>query len=123
MKVICRLPRGRAAGVSLAPHLHTQRRLLVVGRDLVVRTAALRGSLVALTAVAAWIGPSSVAAHQVAFEIWSFFAMALDALAIAALMIMIAVSTTERTTPQTSALLSRIGQLTIRPPTPNAMAA
>lgn len=75
---------GRAAGVSLAPHLATQRRLLVVGRDLVVRTAALRGSLLALTAVAARIGPASVAAHQVAFEIWSFLAMALDALAIAA---------------------------------------
>jgi putative MATE family efflux protein len=75
---------GRAADVSLAPHLRTQRRLLVVGRDLVVRTAALRGSLVVLTAVAARIGPASVAAHQVAFEIWSFFAMALDALAIAA---------------------------------------
>ncbi|MBX3285265.1 MAG: MATE family efflux transporter [Actinobacteria bacterium] len=74
----------RTEGVSLRPHLGTQRRLLVVGRDLVVRTAALRGSLVALTAVAARIGPPSVAAHQVAFEIWSFLAMALDALAIAA---------------------------------------
>lgn len=77
---------GRAArldGVSFRPDLAAQRRLLRVGADLVVRTAALRGSLVALTAVAARIGRDDVAAHQIAFEVWNLLAMALDALAIA----------------------------------------
>lgn len=77
---------GRAArrdGAGLRPDLAAQRRLLRVGADLVVRTAALRGSLVALTAVAARIGRNEVAAHQIVFEVWSLLAMALDALAIA----------------------------------------
>ena len=55
-----------------------------VSRDLFVRTAALRGSLTLATAVAARIGTVDLAAHQIAFEIWSFLALALDAIAIAA---------------------------------------
>ena len=69
--------------VRLAPHGPTLRRLAVVGRDLFVRTAALRGSLLVATAVAARIGTVALAAHQIAFEIWSFLALALDAVAIA----------------------------------------
>lgn len=74
----------RALGISLRPDLAVQARLLRVGAHLVVRTAALRASLVALTAVAARIGPAEVAAHQIAFEVWNLLAMGLDALAIAA---------------------------------------
>jgi putative MATE family efflux protein len=77
---------GRAArdlGVGLRPHLASLRRLLVVARALVVRTAALRGSLVLATAVAARIGTDDLAAHQVAFELWSTLALGLDAVAIA----------------------------------------
>lgn len=70
-------------GARLRPVLAAQRRLLRVGVDLLLRTAALRGSLLALTAVATRIGRIDVAAHVIAFEIWSFLAMALDALAIA----------------------------------------
>ena len=55
----------------------------MVGRDLFLRTAALRGSLLLATAVATRIGTVDVAAHQIAFEIWSFLALVLDALAIA----------------------------------------
>ncbi len=69
--------------VPLAPHPRTLRRLAVVGRDLFLRTAALRGSLLIATAVATRIGTVQVAAHQIAFEIWSFLALVLDALAIA----------------------------------------
>jgi Na+-driven multidrug efflux pump len=36
------------------------------------------------TAVAAHIGPVDVAAHAIAFELWNFLALALDAIAIAA---------------------------------------
>lgn len=77
---------GRAArreGAGFAPHLRTQRRLVRVGADLMLRTAALRGSLLAMTAVATRIGSTEVAAHQIAFEVWSLLAMALDSLAIA----------------------------------------
>lgn len=69
--------------VALRPHARTLRSLLVVGRDLFFRTVALRGSLTVATAVAARIGTVDLAAHQVAFEIWSFLALALDAIAIA----------------------------------------
>ncbi|NLD78264.1 MAG: MATE family efflux transporter [Acidimicrobiales bacterium] len=75
---------ARGEHVALRPDLAAQRRLLRVGADLVIRTAALRGSLLALTAVATRIGRDDVAAHQIAFEIWSFLAMGMDALAIAA---------------------------------------
>jgi putative MATE family efflux protein len=73
----------RRHAARLAPHGPTLRRLAVVGRDLFIRTAALRGSLLVATAVAARIGTVALAAHQIAFEIWSFLALALDAVAIA----------------------------------------
>jgi putative MATE family efflux protein len=77
------LPSARAHQVALRPDLRAIRRLLVVGRDLVIRTAALRGSLLLATATASRIGVADLGAHQVAFEIWSFLALGLDALAIA----------------------------------------
>ncbi|HEX6425797.1 MAG TPA: MATE family efflux transporter [Acidimicrobiales bacterium] len=72
-----------ALGVGLRPHPASLRRLGAVGRDLLVRTAALRVALVVATAVATRLGTVEVAAHQVAFEIWSFLALGLDAIAIA----------------------------------------
>jgi putative MATE family efflux protein len=59
-------------------------RLLVVGLHLLVRTAALRGSLLVGVAVATRLGTTEVAAYEVAFQIWTLLALALDALAIAA---------------------------------------
>ena len=73
----------RAHRVRLGPHPGTLREISVVGRDLFVRTAALRGSFVVATAVATRIGTVDVAAHQIAFEIWNFTALTLDAIAIA----------------------------------------
>lgn len=73
----------RAHEVPLQPHVATLREISVVGRDLFVRTAALRGSFVVATAVATRIGTVDVAAHQIAFEIWNFTALVLDAIAIA----------------------------------------
>jgi putative MATE family efflux protein len=75
---------ARAAGVSIRPRLADAGALLRVGRDLLVRTAALRAALVIATAVAARTGVADLAAHQVAFEVWSFLALSLDAIAIAA---------------------------------------
>jgi putative MATE family efflux protein len=54
------------------------------GIPLLVRTLALRATLVVTTWVAASLGDVPLAAHQVALTIWSFLAFALDALAIAA---------------------------------------
>jgi putative MATE family efflux protein len=77
---------GRAArqlGADLAPHPASLVALARVGRDLLVRTAALRAALVVATAVAARMGSVDVAAHVIAFEIWNFLALGLDAIAIA----------------------------------------
>lgn len=69
--------------VGLAPLGGAIVKLVRVGRDLVVRTMALRGSLMVTTAVAARTGVVGLAAHQITFEIWSFLALTLDAVAIA----------------------------------------
>jgi putative MATE family efflux protein len=77
---------GRAVrrhDVALRPDRRALRSLAVVGRDLFIRTAALRGAFVVSTAVATRIGNVDVAAHQIALEIWSFLALVLDAIAIA----------------------------------------
>lgn len=74
---------ARCGGTALVPHGASLVGLARVGRDLVVRTAALRATLVVATAVAARLGTVDVAGHQVAFEIWSFLALTLDAVAIA----------------------------------------
>jgi putative MATE family efflux protein len=70
-------------GVSVRPKLAAIRRLASVGRDLFVRTAALRLALTLATAVAARLGAVDLGAHQIAFEVWSFLALVLDSLAIA----------------------------------------
>lgn len=57
---------------------------LAAARDLGVRTIAFLGSFTVATAVAAHIGGPSVAAHQIAIQLWSFLAYSLDSLAIAA---------------------------------------
>lgn len=69
--------------VPLGPDPATLGRLSVIGRDLFIRTAALRATFLVSTAVAARIGVVDVAAHQITFEIWSFLALVLDAVAIA----------------------------------------
>jgi putative MATE family efflux protein len=67
----------------LRPQLARLKALMIVGRDLLVRTAALRAALILATAVATRIGTVDLAAHQIAFELWSFIALGLDAIAIA----------------------------------------
>jgi putative MATE family efflux protein len=75
---------ARALGAGLRPDGPALRRLATIGRDLFVRTAALRLSFAASTAVAARMGVVPLAAQQIAFEVFTFLALALDALAIAA---------------------------------------
>jgi putative MATE family efflux protein len=59
------------------------RRLLVIGRHIFVRTAALLSAFTLAGAVIARFGDASLAAHQVAFQLWIFLAFVLDAIAIA----------------------------------------
>jgi putative MATE family efflux protein len=74
----------RTRHVSVRPHGSSVRALARTGGPLFVRTAALRGSLTLGIAIAARIGPVEVAAYAIAFELWNFLALALDAIAIAA---------------------------------------
>ena len=74
---------ARHHGVRWGPDPVALRRLGRIGRDLLVRTAALRLAFAGSTAVAARLGVVPLAAHQVAFEITTFLSLVLDALAIA----------------------------------------
>ena len=73
----------RATGVGLRPDPRRLRALVVVGRDLFVRTGSLLTALAVATAVASRLGAVDLAAHQIAFQLWSFLALVLDAIAIA----------------------------------------
>lgn len=74
---------ARSAGVELRPAWGPMWSILRSGQALVVRTAALRGSLTLAAAAAASIGAEEVAAHQVGLQVWFTLALALDAVAIA----------------------------------------
>jgi putative MATE family efflux protein len=63
--------------------LDLMRRLLGIGRHLFVRTAALYVSFLLAGAAAARFGDASIGAHQIAFQLWIFLALVLDAIAIA----------------------------------------
>ncbi|MFN0028806.1 MAG: MATE family efflux transporter [Acidimicrobiales bacterium] len=75
---------ARRHGARLGPRPRQLARLAVVGGHLLVRTAALRGSLLVGVGVATRIGTAEVAAYEIAFQVWSLGALALDAVAIAA---------------------------------------
>lgn len=77
------LLRGGAGAVSRAPRLALLRPMLRTGGHIVVRTAALLAAFVLASAVVARSGEASLAAHQIAFQLFVFLALALDALAIA----------------------------------------
>ena len=71
-------------GVSLRPDRRTIGQLAGAGFDLLLRTTALRASLTVTLAVAARIGTTDLAAHEIAFQVWSILVFSLDAIAIAA---------------------------------------
>jgi MATE family, multidrug efflux pump len=73
----------RAEGAATRPRGPDVRAAAVVGGQLVVRTASLLLAFTAATAVAARIDDTAVAAHQVAFQIFLFLGLSLDAIAIA----------------------------------------
>jgi putative MATE family efflux protein len=73
----------RAHARSRRPSLELMRPLMRMGGDIVVRTGALLGSFTVASAVLARISTASLGAHQVAFGLFVFVALALDAIAIA----------------------------------------
>jgi len=73
----------RAAHGDTRPSRALMQRLLVIGRHIFVRTAALLSAFTLAGAVIARFGDASLAAHQIAFQLWIFLALLLDAIAIA----------------------------------------
>jgi putative MATE family efflux protein len=68
---------------SRRPSLARMRPLARIGREIFVRTTALYGSFLVAGAVLARVGSDSLAAHQIAFQLFVFLALLLDAIAIA----------------------------------------
>ena len=74
---------ARRAGLALRPDGPGVRGAATAGASLVLRTLSLQVVLVVTTALAARMGNAAIAAHQIAFRIWTLLALALDAIAIA----------------------------------------
>jgi putative MATE family efflux protein len=73
----------RAPASSRRPSLTGMRPLARIGGEIFVRTGALYGSFLVASAVLARIGEDSLAAHLIAFQLFVFLALVLDAVAIA----------------------------------------
>ncbi|WP_371653708.1 MULTISPECIES: MATE family efflux transporter [unclassified Streptomyces] len=74
---------ARRHGASLRPDAAGIRASAQAGVPLLVRTLSLRAVLMIATAVAARLGDTDIAAHQIILSLWSLLAFALDAIAIA----------------------------------------
>ncbi len=74
---------ARRHGASLRPDAAGIRASAQAGVPLLVRTLSLRAALMIATAVAARLGDTEVAAHQIILSLWNLMAFALDAIAIA----------------------------------------
>jgi putative MATE family efflux protein len=65
------------------PQRAGMRSLMGIGGAIFLRTGALYGAFLMASAVVARIGSASLGAHQIAFELFTFLALVLDAIAIA----------------------------------------
>lgn len=70
--------------VPLRPHWRSMAAQLGLGRDLVLRSLAFQACFVSAAAVAARTSAATAGAHQVVLQLWTFLALVLDSLAIAA---------------------------------------
>ena len=77
------LSRSLRLGVAVGPSLSGMKRSLFGSAPLFLRNVSLRIVVFASAAIAADMGTAQLAAHQVAFNIWSALALGLDAIAIA----------------------------------------
>lgn len=76
--------RARRERASLAPRRAGLSRSARTSAPLLVRTVGLRAALLVTTAVAGGQGVAALAGHHVVMQLWSLLALALDAVAIAA---------------------------------------
>ncbi len=77
------LGRGRLRPDRLTVDPRAMRAITTISRDLFLRTLALVGGLAVVTAVAARVSATTVAAHQIVREVWMLATLALDGFAIA----------------------------------------
>jgi putative MATE family efflux protein len=68
---------------SRRPSLAEMRPMLRIGRHLFVRTTALYASFLVAASALARMGDAEIGAHQIAFQLYIFIALILDAVAIA----------------------------------------
>jgi putative MATE family efflux protein len=68
---------------SRRPSLQEMRPLFRTGRQIFVRTTALYASFLVAAAVLARMGDAKIGAHQIAYQLFTFLALLLDAIAIA----------------------------------------
>ena len=73
----------RPRAESRRPSLREMRPMLRTGRQIFVRTAALLGAFLVAASVLARMGDAQLGAHQVAYQLFIFLALVLDAIAIA----------------------------------------
>ena len=73
----------RAPADSRLPDRARIRSLVSIGAQLFVRTVALWACFVFATGILARVGQASLGAHQIAFQLFAFLALVLDAIAIA----------------------------------------
>ncbi len=73
----------RRSHASIRPNGREIRAAAVIGAHLTVRTGSLLFAFTTATAVASRIGDVQVAAHQIAWQLWFFLSLCLDAIAIA----------------------------------------
>jgi len=73
----------RPHALSRRPSLTTMKPLFAIGRQIFVRTLALYASFLVAASVLARMGDAQIGAHQIAYELFIFIALVLDAVAIA----------------------------------------
>jgi putative MATE family efflux protein len=74
----------RRATPNVRPQWTVMRAQLVLGRDLVLRSAAFQVAFLSAAGVASRMGSAQIAAHQIGLQLWEFIALLLDSFAIAA---------------------------------------
>ncbi|KEZ77340.1 MATE family efflux transporter [Salinisphaera hydrothermalis] len=79
------------------PSLAVMRAQMVLGRDLILRSASFQICFLSAAAVAARYSAAAAGAHQIVYELWSFLSLVLDSLAIAAQALIGAALGSERT--------------------------
>lgn len=71
-------------GALQRPSLTIMKKQMVLGRDLILRSASFQICFLSATAVAARYSAATAGAHQIVYQLWAFLSLMLDSLAIAA---------------------------------------